>query len=389
MRTLFRVTRNILIVLLGLYLLLFSATRVIHFPEPVKAVRLALASASQTPSLMPSHIVTGAGKSIPWQMNVRTLPKTVNWNGQDVSVTEFLTRTKTNAFLIVRNGAIAYEWYKRPALRNTLLPSYSVAKSLTAIMIGKLIDEGILKENDTFVKYFPKYRTSGDFDKITIQELLDMQSGLDLPDNYPSGWSGWANPISQMYATTDLTYFLKNNLKMKADRWITTEYKSIDTQLLGLIIKKVTGTGVADYFSKKVWQPIGAEQNATWNVDHKGGVEKTFCCFNATARDYARVGQLLLDGGINKATGAVVISPSWLNRLTTPTSTLIHGWGYGAQMWHPFEDVDLMAGLHGQYVYIQPSKSIVIVKLSDEPTYSEGSDASTPYVFRELARAQG
>lgn len=385
----FRISRNALIALIGIYIILFGATRVIHFPEPITSLRLALAPASQTPSLMPSHIVAKAEKTIPWQVSVKTPTTTVNWNGEDISVNEFLTRTKTNAFLIVKNGVITYEWYKGPALRNALLPSYSVAKSFTAIMIGKLIDEGKLKESDTFVTYLPQYRTGGDFDKITIQELLDMQSGLDMPDNYPSGWRGWANPISQMYATIDLNYFLKKNLKMKADRWITTEYKSVDTQLLGLVIQKVTGTSVAEFFSKNVWQLIGAEHDATWNVDHKGGLEKTFCCFNATARDYARIGQLFLDGGFNKATGSAVVSPSWLKRLNTPVSTLIHGWGYGAQMWHPFEDVDLMAGLHGQYIYVQPSKSIVIVKLSDEATYSEGSDASSVYVFRELARAQG
>jgi CubicO group peptidase (beta-lactamase class C family) len=245
-------------------------------------------------------------------------------------------------------------------------------------MIGQLISAGKISESDTFVKYFPQYKTGGDFDNVTIRSLLDMQAGVGVSDNYPSGPSGWGVGIAQMYATTDLNFFLQHNRKMSWAPGTKSEYRSVDTQMLGFIIKKVTGMSVVDYFSKNVWQPIGAADSAYWNVDHVGGLEKTFCCFNATARDYARIGQLILDDTGN------VISPDWLKRLTAPVTTLDHNWGYGAQVWHPFTGVTMLLGLHGQYVYVHPSTNTVIVKLSDEPTNSGNDEALTVEVLQSL-----
>jgi CubicO group peptidase (beta-lactamase class C family) len=129
-------------------------------------------------------------------------------------------------------------------------------------------------------------------------------------------------------------------------------------------------------------QPIGAEDSAYWNVDHVGGLEKTFCCFNATARDYARIGQLILNDTGN------VISQDWLKRLTTPATTLDHNWGYGAQVWHPSTGVTMLLGLHGQYVYVYPATNTVIVKLSDEPTDSGNDEVLTVNVLQSLVSAK-
>ena len=157
------------------------------------------------------------------------------------------------------------------------------------------------------------------------------------------------------------------------------EYRSVNTQMLGLIIQKITGQKLADAFSERVWQKVGADFNATWNVDQVGGHEKAFCCFNATARDYARVGQALMSGDPK------IASTSWKARLSTSVVTLDYGWGYGAQMWHPFSGVNLMMGLHGQYIYMDALNDTVIVKLSDIPTSSDGISAKIALVLREIA----
>jgi CubicO group peptidase (beta-lactamase class C family) len=188
-----------------------------------------------------------------------------------------------------------------------------------------------------------------------------------------------------MYATTDLNFFMEHNRKMSWAPDTKSEYRSVDTQMLGFLIKKVTGTTVADYFSKHVWQPIGAEESAFWNVDHVGGLEKTFCCFNATARDWARVGQLILDNGAAKAVAANLITNAWMTRLEQPATTLDHNWGYGAQMWHPFGDKMMLLGLHGQFIYIDPATHTAIVKLSDEPTDSGNHEVLTANVLRDIA----
>lgn len=387
MRTLFRFTRNLLIGLLAVYILLFSATRIIHYPEPIAAIRLGIAPASKTPTLMPFHIVDPATKPVLWSSVKGSVPESVNWDGTSISFKDFLAKTSTTAFLVVRDGVITYEWYGKSVNALSKLPSYSMAKTLTSIMIGQLVAEGKIKESDTFVKFFPEYKTGGSFDQVTIQSLLDMQSGVGVSDNYPTGPSGWGVAIAQMYATTDLNFFMEHNRKMNWDPGTQSEYRSVDTQMLGFIIKKVTGMSVSDYFSQHVWQPIGAEQSAFWNVDHVGGLEKTFCCFNATARDWARIGALVLNNGAGKVGNANLINAAWMNRLTTPATTLDHGWGYGAQMWHPFDGSSMLLGLHGQFIFIQPSTHMVIVKLSDEPTDDGNHEVLTARVLRDIATA--
>ena len=385
MRRSANVVRNIAIGLVAVYVLLFGATRVIHYPEPIAAIRLGLAPASKTPTLMPSRVIAPATNPVLWTTGQETMPITVNWGGQQIAFHDFLSRTSTNAFLVLRDGVITYEWYNKSTTAHTRLPSYSVAKTMTSLMIGRLVMEGKIKESDTFVKYFPQYKTGGSFDKVTIQSLLDMEAGVGVTDNYPTGPSGWGVAIAQMYATTDLNFFMEHNRKMSWAPDTKADYRSVDTQMLGFIINKVAGMTVSDYFSKIIWQPIGAEDSAFWNIDHAGGLEKTFCCFNATARDYARVGQLILDYGTAKTVAANVIGTQWLTRLETPVVTLDHGWGYGAQLWHPFAGTMMMLGLHGQYVVIQPSTHTVIVKLSDEPTDSGNHEVLTAGVLHDIA----
>ena len=366
MKRLFRVVRTVAIGLLAFAFLLTAFTRFIHYPNPIDSVRLALAPASKTPTLMPAHIIAPAASPIVWPTAKEVMPATVPWGSSTLGWQEFLDKSNTNAFLVVRNGVITYEYYKPGITASTELPSYSVAKTMTSILIGQLIHQGKIKESDTFVHYFPEYKTGTTFDQVTIQSLLDMESGVGVSDNYPTGPSGWGVGIAQMYATTDLNFFIKHNRKMFEAPDTKPDYRSVNTQLLGLIIQRVTGIKVADYFSQNVWQPVGAQYRATWNVDHVGGQEKTFCCFNAAARDYARVGLAMINGGY--AASHSIIDTAWLSRISTPVVTLDHGWGYSAQVWHPYPGINLALGLHGQYIFTDPATRTVIVKLSDNPT---------------------
>lgn len=385
MSSFIKVVRNTAIVLVALYLALFGLTRVIHYPEPIAAIRLGLAPASKTPDLMPSHIIEAGAKVSDWKIGAPEKPGNVTYNGESLPFQEFLDKTHTNALLIIRNGAITYEYYKEPHFSSTRLPSYSVGKTMTSLVVGQLIDQGKIRESDTFVKYFPEYKTGGSFDKITIQQLLDMQSGVGVSDNYPSGPSGWGVAIAQMYASTDIPWFLKHNQKMDFEPGTDSIYRSVDPQMIGMIIQKVTGQSVSEYFSNNIWQVVGAEHDATWNVDRVGGNEKTFCCFNAYARDYARVGQLIMNNGIVPETKRQVISAAWMNRLTSPATRLDYDWGYGAYMWHPYPGVNLMLGLHGQFVYIDIPNKTLIVKLSDEPTDSDNLSPMVAAVLKQLS----
>ena len=374
----FKLIRRVATVLVILYVALFALTKVVHYPEPIAAIRLGLAPASKTPDLMPAHTIT-AKPGAPWIVGTPEEITTVTWNGKSVPFEQFMEETDTNVFLVIRKGKITYEKYLNGKAASTVLPSYSVAKTMTSLVIGQLIDEGAIKESDTFVSFLPEFTAGTSFDEVTIKDLLDMNSGIGVSDNYPSGPSGWGVAIAQMYASTDINWFLKNNRKMREEPGTFPEYRSVNTQMLGLIVQKITGQKLADAFSERIWQKVGADYNATWNVDRVGGYEKAFCCFNATARDYARVGKALMSGDPK------IASTSWKARLSTSAVTLDYGWGYGAQMWHPYPGINLMMGLHGQYIYMDALHDTVIVKLSDMPTSSDGISVKVAAVLREIA----
>ncbi|MFM9151186.1 MAG: serine hydrolase domain-containing protein, partial [Candidatus Planktophila sp.] len=315
-----KIIRNLAISIFVLYLALFGLTRAIRYPEPIASIKLGLAPASKTPDLMPYHVIKGApSDESAWVLGDQEEITEVMWQGKKVPFQVFLDATQTNAFLVIRNGKITYEKYLNGKTESTVLPSYSVAKTMTSLVIGQLVDEGTLKESDTFVSLLPEFKAGTSFDKVTIKDLLDMNSGIGVSDNYPSGPSGWGVAIAQMYATTDMNFFLNNNRKMREAPGTYPEYRSVNTQMLGLIIQKVTGHKLADEFSDRIWKRVRADYDATWNVDKVGGHEKAFCCFNATARDYARVGQAIMSGVPD------IASPSWTQRLSTPVVTLDYG----------------------------------------------------------------
>lgn len=362
---LFRRTRRLIVSLVVIYGVLWAGTLYIHYPNPYQSVRLGLAPASKTPDLMPAHTINPSTNPIDLARANEAMPATVEFNGATVKWQEFLDQSHTNAFLVLRNGVLTYAYYRDGFTDTRRLPSYSVAKTMLSLVVGKLIAEGKMKESDTFVSYFPEYKTGTSFDAITLKDLLDMRGGVGVSDNYPTGPQGWGVAIAQMYATTDMNWFIKNNRKMAFEPGTQGVYRSVDPQLVGMMVKKVTGESISDYFSKNIWQEVGAATKATWNVDRVGGIEKTFCCFNAAAPDYAKVGVMLMNNGMvgNKQ----VVPLAWIKRMSTSVETL-DGWGYSAYMWHPFPSIDMMDGLHGQYVFINRATRTVIVKLSDVPT---------------------
>ncbi|MCX5247441.1 beta-lactamase family protein [Streptomyces sp. NBC_00201] len=213
-----------------------------------------------------------------------------------------------------------------------------------------------------------------------MRHLLDMSSGIDVSEDY-SGIPMTGTP--RMYLTTDLPNFVKDNRALRFTPGSKGEYRSVDTQLLGQILHRVEGKSVAALLQERIWQPMGAEDDATWNLDREGGTEKSFCCLNATARDFAKIGQLVLDNG--RAGDRQIVPQAWIDRLSTPAVTMSNGWSYSAQWWHPSGATgDFSAvGVYGQYIYVNPAERTVIVKLSDHGT--EQDEQETIDAMRDLS----
>jgi CubicO group peptidase (beta-lactamase class C family) len=370
--------RKIVLPIALVYAALWGLTIYINYPNPVAAVRLGLANPSDAGKLMPAAEIS-ALRPITWEKGPRLSEMEVTFQGEKIGLYDFLEATQTNAFLIVKNDQIVSEIYLNGFDEKSQLPSYSVAKSVVSILAGQLIAEGQMSESDTFVGWLPRFENKTAYDNITIAQLLDMSSGVAVADNYPDGPAGWGNPIAQMYATTDLNNFIMNHRDLYWAPGSDHEYRSVDTQMLGMILEEVTGKNLAALVTERLWAPLGMEHSATWNLDREGGAAKGFCCLNATARDFAKLGKALNDS--IQAETFSTISPDWAQRMSTSVTTLDHGWGYGAFTWHPNPGANLYLGLHGQFVYTDAAQDVVIVKLSNSPT-----DEANPEISKVFAQ---
>ena len=275
---------------------------------------------------------------------------------------QLLLNLKTVALVVIKNDSLLFEKYWDGYSDSSLSNSFSVAKSITSLLIGAAIKEGKIKSVDELVgNYLPEFR-EGLAAKLTIKHLLTMSSGSNWDESY-------SNPLSvttESYYGSDL-YKTATGVKIIREPGTYHSYKSGDTELLGLILERATGKSVSAYASEKLWQPLGAEHPAKWSTDRKSGNEKAFCCFNTNARDFARIGQLMLDSG--KWKGNTIIDSEYYAQSVTACQVPDEGDSpcddYGYQWWLYPETpgVFYARGILGQYIIVIPSKNIVLVRL--------------------------
>lgn len=271
-----------------------------------------------------------------------------------------LNSTNTTSFLIVKDDKIIAERYFGDHTINTKSNSFSAAKSVVALLIGIAVDEGKIKSiDDPVQKYLPYHMKNAD--KVTIRDVMGMSSGLD--------WSeSGINPFSdnaEAYYTSHLRYMMKTKGFTAAAPGKKFNYKSGNTEVLGIILEEATGMSPTEYLEKKIWSKIGTKNNLEWSLDTKDGMEKTFCCIYATTRDYARLGQLVLNHGQWK--GKKIID-------STTLATLVHPFNpnypfYGLQFWiynDPVHPAVYFRGIKGQYIVVIPSLNVVIVRTGHE-----------------------
>jgi hypothetical protein len=198
----------------------------------------------------------------------------------------------TVAYVIIQNGALLFEQYWEKYSPQSHSNSFSMAKSIISFATGCAIDDGVIANVDQPVgDFFPQFgRYNGK--PLTIRHLLSMSAGVDFREAYTSLFS----PTTQLYYGNDLKKIV-TGMKQIEEPGVYFIYQSGVTQLLAFILEKATGENITSYVSRKIWTPIQAEENALWSLDRKDGFEKAYCCFNSNARDFARLGQLVLNEG--------------------------------------------------------------------------------------------
>lgn len=337
-------------------------------------MRHLVATYSHFDELTPARIVARAPAS--WSFQRAAEPEIYySFGGERHSIADYLSRQPATGLLLARDDTVLYEHYQYARSDHDRFLSQSMAKTITSMLIGIATADGLIKSIDDDAATYVTALAGTEYGKTPIRALLHMSSGVDFKEIYDGqddiarlgrdlfGRPGKAPVISLAQFNT--------RVAPPDTQW---HYASSETEVLGLVLRAVTGKPVADYLSEKIWQRIGTEADASWAIDGTGQ-EVTFCCFNAVLRDYARFGRLLAHDGVWN--GREVIPRQWLIDATTVRSSDAHlapgtatkYYGYGYQVWllPGTERRFVLLGVRGQMIFVDPATKLVMVHTAVHP----------------------
>lgn len=329
---------------------------------------------------------------------VMELPASFVFEGNQVSTDEFLRETDTSAVLVLKGGEVTHENYTLTGGRDVNWLSMSVAKSFVSAAIGIAVSEGHIQSiEEPITTYVPSLAGSA-YDGVRIKDVLQMSSGAGWNEDYSdpnSDINGMAQIMAVGGSLSDFTATLKRARKPGTYNL----YNSTDTQALGLLLRNATGRSIADYMEEKIWHPLGMEFDGYWMTDDED-VEMAFGGLNATARDYAKMGELYRNLG--NWNGEQIIPAPWVHASVTPDGPHLQPgdnplsdfpMGYGYQWWIMDGDEGEYSaiGVYNQFIYVNPTRELVIVKLSANSAYGTTPDESSSREFEtiEFFRAIG
>jgi CubicO group peptidase (beta-lactamase class C family) len=341
-------------------------------------------------TMFPTRTVPRAGPVWHLPRAHRPLDFTYSYKGVRYTAEQFLDRTYTNAMLVMKDGRIVAEIYRNNSDDQTRFIGWSMTKSITSILIGCALQEGRIKSLDELITaYLPELKDGG-YDGVTIRQILQMRSGVDYEERYDFENPGTAarNHIAALVKNVARFADAARTVKRKHAPGTVFQYKTLDTAVLGWLLERVSGgSSIAAYTAQRLWEPLGAESDGFYIMDGQAGVGREFsgAGFNATLRDFARIGLMMLENG--RANGHQIISPEWVKTSTTSSSSAGSTRGiYGLQWWLVGDQAAYSAiGLQGQYIYVDPSTRTVVVKLSHFPPGDEESGEETNAFLRAVS----
>ena len=277
-----------------------------------------------------------------------------------LDVDAFMAGQRSAALLVLHDGKLRLERYGLGFDGSGRWTSFSVAKSFTSTLVGAAIKDGYIKSMDDKVSaYIPAMKGSA-YDDVSIRQLLTMTSGVKWNEDYADPNSDVAkfnNHKPEEGVDALVSYMRKLPREAPAGtRWL---YSTGETNLVGLLLVQATKKPLADYLSEKIWKPAGMEQQATWLLS-KSGNEISGCCLQAASRDYARMGQFILNGAM--VNGQSIVPDGWLAEATTARTGIGQpGRGYGYQWWTYDDGTFSARGIFGQGIFIDAKRKLVIV----------------------------
>jgi len=361
MKIIWKIFKYIVVIICVLILVLFATGN----DYIIRGVRLTYLKGHKTANIEDykdfDNNVVLAGNPQPWikHPSYNQIPLTKELQNE-------LEKYQSAAFVVIKDNQILSENYFNNYNDASLTNSFSMAKSFTTMLLGKAIEQGYIKSLDQKITDFlPEFKDDEFGRHCTVGNLSSMTSGYDWEEDYYFP----LNPTAKAYYGDNI------EKQMLSYKFIKSpgghfEYQSGDTQLLAIVIKRATGKSLAQYFSDNFWKPMGMERDALWSKDSENGMEKAYCCFNSNAKDFAKLGQLLLNNG--KWNDKQILDSAFVKTMITPNKKAFfqnEPAFYGYSIWTDDKHSPSfygMLGHLGQRILVVPSENLVIVRLGRE-----------------------
>jgi CubicO group peptidase (beta-lactamase class C family) len=313
------------------------------------------------------------------------------YQGQSFTLDDYLARNPATGLLVARGDTILLERYQYARHDRHRFMSWSMAKTVTAMLIGIALAEGRIRSVDDAAAVYVPALVDTEYGRTSLRHLLQMSSGVRFVEEY-SGKDDAARLSADTFrqiGSGGVDAVTPYNVR-GAPSGTRFYYASAETQVLGLVLRSATGRPVTDYLQEKIWEPIGAEADATWLID-RSGQEVTYCCINAVLRDYARLGLLLAHDGNWR--GRQIIPADWLKDATSvrPGQPQPSAGGYGYQVWILAGERRMFAlrGIRGQAIYVDPASRLVMVHTAVRGQARDPGIRETNALWRSLVQQLG
>ncbi len=286
----------------------------------------------------------------------------------------YLASQRSAGLVILQGGQVRLERYGLGFDAEGRWTSFSVAKSVTSLLVGAAVKDGFIRSMDDKVSdYLPQMKGSA-YDAVSVRQLVTMTSGVRWNEDYGDPKSDVArfnNHVPEPGVDALVSYM--RQLPRETPAGSRFHYSTGETNLVGLLVATATGKPLATYLSEKIWVPAGMAQQATW-ILNKTGQEIGGCCIQAATRDYARIGQFMLEGA--RVNGQPITPEGWLQEATRQqVTTQRPGQGYG-YMWWIYPDGSYAArGIFGQGLFIDPQRQLVIASNANWARSANDPDA--------------
>ena len=327
-----------------------------------------------------TRTVAAGGAVHPLPKATKAIAPTYEFKGKTWTVDDYMAANSVSGVLVLKDGKVLLERYglgRKPQDRWT---SFSVAKSITSTLAGAAVRDGKLKLTDPVTTYLPELKGSA-YDGVSVRDLMTMSSGVAWNEDYNDPKSDIAQAGVMLESGVDPYISYVKRLGRAHPPGATWHYNTSETNLMGIVVARAAGKPLAAYLSEKIWKPYGMERDAVWMVD-RGGLELGGCCISMTLRDYGRVGQFMLDGGM--AGGKPVLPQGWVGEATkVQIANGLTGYGY---FWWIGPEAFEAEGIYGQSILVYPKDRLVVVINSAWKRADDDTDWVAMQAFQKAVR---